>query len=168
MARSRRSVAALLSAVSTTKSARRRFSESGSWARRISAKRWALMPRRRITRSRCSRDGAETTSTKSQRPVPRVSYSSGMSSTISFSHRARRPKGRQYRSAQFAGYLDRAAEPGLKAGPPLMQQHAEAVDGRVSTLFCGGEQGGRKRYIDDVDDDRPLRQQRQVEIQFRL
>ena len=49
-----------------------------------------------------------------------------------------------------------------------MQQHAEAVDGRVSTPFCGGEQGGLERYVDDVDDHRALRQQRQVGIQFRL
>ena len=47
--------------VSTTKSARRRFSRSGICAARIAAKRSGVIPGRRITRSRCSQAGAETT-----------------------------------------------------------------------------------------------------------
>jgi len=44
----------------TTKSARRRFSGSGSWARRIPANRLASMPRRRMT-ARAAAAAAETT-----------------------------------------------------------------------------------------------------------
>ncbi len=51
------------SPVDTTKSARRRFSRSGICARRMLAKRLSVMPGRRMTRSRCTRAGAETTRT---------------------------------------------------------------------------------------------------------
>jgi len=89
MSRNRRNVIVRPSPVATTKSARRRFSRSGICARRMLANRLSVMPGRRMTRSRCTRAGADTTSTKSQRSGAPVSYSSGMSSTTSFSRRTR-------------------------------------------------------------------------------
>src|SRR3954451_21301974 len=61
--RNRRNVNPRPSPVGTTKSARRRFSRSGICARKMLAKRLSVMPGRRMTRSRCTRAGAETTST---------------------------------------------------------------------------------------------------------
>ena len=49
-----------------TKSARRRFSESGIWSARIAARRAGVIPGRLRTRASCKARGAETTTTASQ------------------------------------------------------------------------------------------------------
>ena len=67
--------------VSTTKSARRRFSASGICLARMASNFSSVMPGRSRTRSRWTSAGAETTTTASQRWSPPVSNSSGMSST---------------------------------------------------------------------------------------
>src|SRR5262245_23953099 len=74
--------------VSTTKSARRRFSASGICWARIASNFSAVMPGRSSTRARCTSGGADTTITASTRSSPPVSNSSGMSSTTTFSPRA--------------------------------------------------------------------------------
>src|SRR5476651_2697365 len=65
--------------VSTTKSARRRFSASGIW-RACNDSSWAGSMPRSDTRARCISAGAVTTTTASTRLSPPVSYSNGMSS----------------------------------------------------------------------------------------
>src|SRR5271163_4851670 len=67
-----RAAAARLNAVLTTKSARRRFSRSGSCESRIAPNRTALIPGRRNTLSRWSRSGADTTMTPSTRSIRSV------------------------------------------------------------------------------------------------
>src|SRR5512140_3521943 len=69
------------SEVSTTKSARRRLSSSGTWLAMMAMSLPSLMPGRSKARMRCMSAGADTTTTASQRASPLVSNSSGMSST---------------------------------------------------------------------------------------
>ena len=63
--------------VSTTKSARARFSASGIWRARIESSFAAVMPGRASTRSRWTSAGAETTMTLSNASSPSVSNSKG-------------------------------------------------------------------------------------------
>ena len=74
--------------VGMTMSALRRFRTSGTCWRRMPASLSAVMPGRAMTRWRCRKAGALTTSTPSTRRSPRPSNSSGMSSTTSGSPRS--------------------------------------------------------------------------------
>ena len=72
-----------------------------------------------------------------------------------------------YRS-QLGRDPNRRAEPGLKSGPALMKQHAEAIDDGVPAFASGDEKFGFERHVDDVDNRRRLRQTRNIEDERRL
>src|SRR3970282_64180 len=57
------------------------------------------------------------------------------------------------------------AEPAVEAGPRLMQQHAEAIDGLVATRGGDLQQRRFERRLDDVGDDGVLRQRPEIEIE---
>src|SRR5947209_728649 len=81
MSRTWRSVVDRSAPVSTTKSARRRFSSSGIWRARTDSSLAGLMPMRCSTRARWTSAGAEVTMTLSNSFSPSVSNSRGISNT---------------------------------------------------------------------------------------
>ena len=89
--------------LSTTKSARRRFSASGICRASSASSRSRLTPRS-STRARCISGGADTTTVASTRPSPPVSNSSGMSSTTTGAPwRSRLVRGTSSRTARTSG-----------------------------------------------------------------
>src|ERR1700716_222888 len=107
--------------VSTTKSARRRFSASGICFARIASSFSTVMPGRSSTRTRCTSGGAETTTMASTRRSPPVSNNSGISSTVTFSPRCSASARRRRSSSCTSGWtiassrLSAAASPRTRA-----------------------------------------------------
>ena len=60
--------------------------------------------------------------------------------------------------AQRFGDFGIAAEPRLEAGPGLMEEHAQPVDGGMTALTRRPKQPGFERRVNDVVDDRLARQ----------
>src|SRR5262245_37615269 len=123
-------------AVSTTKSARRRFSASGICLARMAANLSSVIPGRANTRSRCTSGGAETTTTASTRASPPVSNSSGMSSTATFSPRALASASRRSSEARTSGCTIRSSS--LRAPPSPSTRAASRVRSTLSPTVVPG------------------------------